>query len=111
VATPVLAASLQVAALFASERTELMFLSSSLLVSGVTFGASCLRRGTPGWRLICALFALGAGLLLASRAGRDWTEPFEQTLVIAGAAFIVAAHVVNLISCRCAEERSCAAIE
>jgi MerC mercury resistance protein len=111
VAAPVLAASVQVAALFASERTELLFLSFSLLVSGVTFGASCLRRGTREWRLICGLFGLGSGFLLVTRIGWGWTEPLEQPLVLAGATLIVAAHLFNVSSCRCTEERSCAAID
>ena len=106
IATPMLAASLQVAGVFTSERTELVFLASSLLISGTTILATCLRRGARG--VVWASFVVGASLLISARSGVEWAELMEQPLVLAGAGLIVMAHVANLFYCRCSkEEPSC----
>src|ERR671911_1120631 len=89
IATPMLAASIQVAGVFASERTELAFLASSLLISGTTMLANCLRRGARV--VVWASFAAGASLLVSARSGVEWAERMEQPLVIAGAGLIVTA--------------------
>ena len=108
IATPMLAASIQVAGVFASERTELMFLASSLLISGTTMLANCLRRRARG--VVWASFVVGASLLISARSGVEWAELMEQPLVVAGAGLIVMAHVANLFYCRCSkEEPSCVA--
>jgi hypothetical protein len=101
-ATPILAASIQVIGAFASERAELGFLASSLLISGTTVVVNCVRRGPRA--VVGGTFVVGASLLVAARVGVDWAEPIEQRLVIAGATMIVAAHVVNLFNCRCRKE-------
>jgi hypothetical protein len=110
VAVPLVGASIQVAGAFASDRTELLFLTSSLLVSGTTVLANCLRRGPR--RAVWAAFVVGASLLLYARVGFASAEHIEQPLVLGGAGMIVAAHVMNLFNCRCrAESPSCVAAE
>jgi hypothetical protein len=110
IAAPLVGASMQVAGAFASERSELPFLTSSLLVSGTTVLMNCLRRGPR--RPVWGALVVGASLLLCARAGLVWTERLEQPLVVAGAATIVAAHLLNLFNCRCREEGpSCVAAE
>jgi hypothetical protein len=47
-AVPIFGTSIQIAAVFASERTELAFLGSSLLISGTTVVANCFRQGARG---------------------------------------------------------------
>jgi hypothetical protein len=101
-AVPLFGASIQVLGAFASERTELLFLTSSLLVSGTTVLASCLRRGAR--RAVWRAFAVGASLLLCARVGFAWAERIEQPLVLGGAGMIVVAHCINLFNCRCSEE-------
>jgi hypothetical protein len=110
VAAPLVGASMQVAGTLASERTELLFLTSSLLVSGTTVFANCLRRGPR--RAVWGAFVVGASLLLCARVGFAPAEHIEQPLVLGGAGMIVAAHVMNLFNCRCREEGpSCVAAE
>jgi hypothetical protein len=103
VAAPLLVTSVQVAAAFASERTELAFLGASLLISGTTVVANCLRRSARS--AVWATFAAGAGLLLAARSGAARIDAVEQPLVIVGAGTIVAAHLINLFNCRCRKDR------
>jgi hypothetical protein len=95
---PILATSLQIAGIVASEQTELAFLGSSLLISGTTVVANCLRRRARA--VVWVTFVVGASLL-AARIGGDWAEPLEAPLVVGGAGMIVAAHVINLANCRC----------
>jgi hypothetical protein len=110
VAAPLAGASVQVAGTLASERTELLFLASSLLISGTMVLANCLRRGAR--RAVWGAFGVGASLLLCARVGLAFAERIEQPLVLAGAGMIVAAHVMNLFNCRCREEGpSCVAAE
>jgi hypothetical protein len=110
VAVPLVGASVQVAGTLASERTELLFLTSSLLISGTTVLANCLRRGAR--RAVWGAFVVGASLLLYARVGVASAEYIEQPLVLGGAGMIVAAHVMNLFNCRCREEGpSCVAAE
>jgi hypothetical protein len=99
-----LGASLQIAGAGVSERAELAFLGSSLLISGTTVVASCLRRGTRA--AVWGTFVAGAGLLVAARSGIARAEPLEPLLVIGGAGMIVGAHVISLCSCRCRKEGS-----
>jgi hypothetical protein len=99
VAAPILGASLQIAGVFASERAELAFLGSSLLISGTTILANCLRRDARA--AVWGSFLVGAGLLVAARSGVAWAERLEHPLVFAGAGMIVAAHVMSLRNCRC----------
>jgi hypothetical protein len=107
VAAPVLATSLQLAGVFASESTELLFLTSSLLISGMTVGTACAQGRCR--RLTGGAFAAGACCLIA-RLGLAWFEAVERPLVVAGAGLIVVAHLVNLSTCRCDGEGStCAA--
>jgi hypothetical protein len=89
VAAPILGTSIQIAGAFASEGAELAFLGSSLLISGTTVVANCLRHSVRGavWRT----FVVGAALLLVARSGVAWAEMLEQPLVIGGAGMIVAA--------------------
>jgi hypothetical protein len=99
VAVPVLAASLPLAAGFASESTELLFLTSSLLMSGAAIGIACAEGRC---RLLTgAAFVAGAGCLIAARLDVAWAEAMERPLVLAGAGLIVAAHFINLSNCRC----------
>jgi hypothetical protein len=102
VAAPMLATSVQLAGVFASERAELAFVGLSFIISGTTVAASCLRRHAP--RTVWGAFVLGASLLLCARLGFAWTVRVEQPLVIAGAAMIVAAHLANLSNCRCTKD-------
>lgn len=105
-AAPVLGTSLQIAGVLLSEGAELAFLSTSLLVSGTTVLATCLRRG--GRAAVWATFLVGAALLVSARSGTAWAERLEPALVFGGAGLVAAAHVVNLRHCRCrTEERSC----
>jgi hypothetical protein len=101
-AAPILGATLPIAEVVASERTELVLLGSSLLISGTTVVASCLRRRARPvvWRT----FAIGASLLLTAKIGSERVEPFELLLVVGGAGMIVTTHVINLVYCRCREE-------
>jgi hypothetical protein len=103
-----LAASVQIAGVFAAPATEWLFMASSLLVSAATIVASCLRGGapSPAWRAVCGLFAVGASLLLWARVGGGHAS-IERPFVIGGATLIVAAHVINLVYCQCANGRSC----
>jgi hypothetical protein len=104
VAAPILGTTVQVTGALASERTELVFLGSSLLISGTTVVANCLRRRARA--AVCGTFVVGATLLLAARSGIAWAEPVEQPLVAGGAGLIVAAHVLNLFNCRCRRQAS-----
>jgi hypothetical protein len=55
---------------------------------------------------------VGATLLLCARVGFASAEHIEQPLVLGGAGMIVAAHLINLFTCRCREEGpSCVAAE
>ena len=99
---PILATSVQAAGVFASERSELAFLASSLLISGTTVVASCRRRGALG--VTWSTFVFGSSLLVAARIGFEWVEPIEQELVIAGAGLVVTTHAINLFKCRCGKE-------
>jgi hypothetical protein len=109
VAAPIVAASFQAAAALVSERTELLFLSASLVVSGATITTNCVvRRGRPA---TLVLFTLGAMTLMVARGSLVPAES-ERLLVLGGAGTIVAAHILNLLTCRCADEGStCAAVE
>jgi hypothetical protein len=102
VTAPMLGTSLQLAGVLASERTDFVFLGFSLLISGATVLANCLRRRTRA--LVWCAFAAGASLLLAARIESAWAEVLETPLVVGGAGMIVAAHVVNLIHCRCRKD-------
>jgi hypothetical protein len=109
-AAPLLAASVQLAGVVGSEHTEIAFLASSLLISGATVVASCLRHGAR--RAVWLAFVPGAGLLLCARLAEGLTRPVEQGLVAVGAGLIITAHGINLIACRCAgKDQSCAAID
>jgi hypothetical protein len=101
-AAPILGASLQIAGALAFDRTELAFVGASLLISGTTVVANCLRR--DGRVAVWGTFVVGAGLLVAARSGIAWVERFEPPLVFGGAGMIVAAHVINLRNCRCRKE-------
>jgi hypothetical protein len=100
--TPVLATSLQIAGVIASERTEFAFLGVSLLISGMTVVVNCLRRRASA--VVWATFVVGAALLLSTRVSSAWAEPFERPLVVVGAGMIVVAHVINLVNCHCRKE-------
>jgi urea transporter len=95
---------MQIAGVFASERAELAFTITSLLISGTAVVVSCLRRSAP--RAVWGTFVVGAGLVVAARIGVDWAEAIEQGLVVAGAGLIVAAHLANLFVCGCRKEGS-----
>jgi hypothetical protein len=99
--TPVLATSLQIAGVIASERTEFAFLGVSLLVSGMTVVVNCLRRRASA--VVWGTFVVGAALL-STRLSSAWAEPFERLLVVVGAGMIVVAHVINLVNCHCRKE-------
>jgi hypothetical protein len=108
VAAPVLAASLQLAGALGSESTELLFITSSLLISGMTIVTACAQGRC---RLLAAsAFLAGACCLIAPRLDLAWVEAVEHPLIVAGAGLIVVAHLVNLSNCRCDEEgATCAA--
>jgi hypothetical protein len=107
---PAFAASIQVAGTLASDQAEWMFLGSSLVVSGVTVVASCMRGVAR--RAVLIAFLTGAGLLLVGRLGGSRAETIELPLVALGAGTIVAAHLLNLFQCRCRKgNTSCVAIE
>jgi hypothetical protein len=93
---------MQIAGVFASERVELAFTITSLLISGTAVVVSGLRRGAP--RAVWGTFVVGAGLVVAARIGGDWAEAIEQRFVVAGAGLIVAAHLANLFACGCRKE-------
>jgi hypothetical protein len=96
---PILGTSLQIAGVVASEPAELAFLGLSLLVSGTTVVVNCLRHRARA--VVWGTFVVGASLLLAARTGGVGAGPLEASLVVAGAGTIVAAHVINLVNCRC----------
>jgi hypothetical protein len=55
---------------------------------------------------------IGASLLLTAKIGSERVEPFELLLVVGGSGMIIAAHVINLVYCRCREEGpTCVEIE
>jgi hypothetical protein len=108
-AAPLFAASLPLAGMFTSERTELAFVISSFLISGATVAASCLRRGAR--RAVWVAFLAGAIVILSARLVAGLTLPVEQGLVMAGATLTVAAHSINLLRCRCTlSDKRCASI-
>lgn len=107
-AAPLLAFS-YLGPLIASEQVEDALLAVSLTTSGGIVLANCLTRRAR--RASFAALLTGAGVLLAVRFD-IWTPAGEQASVLAGAALIVTAHVLNLLGCRCeANAASCVATE
>jgi hypothetical protein len=105
---PLIATSVQASNVFAPERTEFVVLAASLLISGATVVASRARRDARV--AVWSTFAAGAGVLISARLGASGS--IEQALVTAGAGLVVAAHVINLSSCRCRKDApSCAIAE
>jgi hypothetical protein len=108
-AAPILGAALPMAGVLVSDRAELAFLGSSLLISGTTVVATCRRQGSPA---VWGAFLVGAALLVAGGSGTEWSELLEASLVVGGAGLIVAAHVMNIRQCRCRDDRpSCVATD
>jgi hypothetical protein len=98
-AAPLLAVSVQAVA--AAERTELMVLTSSLVLSGSVVAAHCLRRGAR--RAVWGAFVSGAVLLCAPIV-LAVPEPIEPVVGVAGSGLIVVAHALRLAGCRCRKE-------
>jgi hypothetical protein len=100
------AVSMQAAAV---ERTELTLLMLSLVLSATTVAVHCLRGGARV--VVWGAFVCGAALVGAPLA-LDVPKLIEPVVRLTGAGMIVAAHVINLVNCRCrGEGASCAEAE
>jgi hypothetical protein len=82
----------------ASERTELLFLSASLIVSGMTLVVGSLGTHRE-WRPIL-VFLIGAGLLVAIRVTGQVEQPLGLLSIVCGACLLTAAHLLNVRCCR-----------
>ena len=101
IATPLIVGILPVIGLpLLDPRTEWLFVSVSLTVSSVALFSGCVRhrRWVPVWS-----FALGAGLLLASRLVLEDDGVAGQAAIAVGAPFIIGAHLLNIRLCRCTQ--------
>jgi hypothetical protein len=99
IATPLIVGILPVIGLpLLDPRTEWIFLSLSLTLSSFAVFSGCRRHRQ--WMPV-AMFAVGAALLLASRLDLDDEGMAARGVIVAGAALVIGAHLLNIRLCRC----------
>ena len=84
--------------MFASQRTEWLFVATSGVLGISSLVPSYLRRHGRSWPLI--LFVIGLGLILAARLSFGDILRAEIPFVVFGALFIAGSHILNRRFCR-----------
>jgi MerC mercury resistance protein len=80
-----------------AERTETLFMTASLILSGATLSAGT-RTHRQWWAM--SVFGLGASLLAGVRVSGVAESAVGHSVVVCGAVLIIAGHLQNVRSCR-----------